>query len=138
MKRLHVNIHVNNVNESINFYNALFNAQPTVVKEDYAKWMLEDPRVSFAISLANSDTGVAHLGIQAENETELKEIYSNIENADAKMREEGHTVCCYAQSEKSWVKDPQNVEWEAFHTYGEAVVNKSEETACCDDTCCAA
>ena len=138
MKRLHVNIHVNNVNESINFYNTLFNAQPTVRKEDYAKWMLEDPRVNFAISLASNDTGVAHLGIQAENEVELMEIYSNIEKADAKMREEGHTVCCYAQSEKSWVKDPQNVEWEAFHTYGEAVVNKSEETACCDDNCCVA
>jgi len=138
MKRLHVNVHVSNVNESVSFYNALFNAQPTVSKVDYAKWMLDDPRVNFSISLTKAATGVAHLGIQAESEVELKELYSNIEKADAKMREEGHTVCCYAQSEKSWVKDPQNIEWEVFHTYGESVVNKTENAVCCDDSCCAA
>ncbi len=138
MKRLHVNLHVNNVEESVGFYNALFNAEPTVRKEDYAKWMLEDPRVNFSISLGGHELGVRHLGIQAENESELREIYANIEKADTKMREEGHTVCCYAQSEKSWVKDPQNVEWEAFYTYGESEVNKVESSECCDDNCCVA
>ena len=138
MKRLHVNLRVKDITESINFYNALFGSEASVTKKDYAKWMLEDPRVNFSISLGGEEFGVRHLGIQAESEAELKELYSNIEKADAQMVEEGHTVCCYAQSEKSWVKDPQSVEWEAFYTYGESEVNKVENSECCDDTCCVA
>ena len=138
MKTLHVNLQVHSIEDSINFYNALFNAKPTVEKPDYAKWLLEDPRVNFSISLGGNNPGLRHLGIQVETEEELKEIYANIEKTDSLAREEGHTVCCYAQSEKSWVKDPQGVEWEAFHTYGESEVNKTAATECCEDTCCTA
>lgn len=138
MKRLHLNLGVKSIEDSVNFYKALFNAEPDVTKADYAKWSLSDPSVNFSIS-ASDVVGVKHLGIEAENEAELKEVYGHIDNADnAMVREEGHTVCCYHQSEKSWVKDPQGVEWEAFHTYGTSAVNKEvvEEAACCDDTCC--
>ena len=122
----------------MNFYNALFDAEPTVQKADYAKWLLDDPRVNFSISLGGDLPGLRHLGIQADTEEELKEIYANIDKTNSSVDEEGHTVCCYSQSEKSWVKDPQGVEWEAFHTYGESEVNKIEKTEsqCCDDTCC--
>ena len=136
MKRLHVNLQVPDLTASVNFYNALFNASPTVLKPDYAKWLLDDPRVNFSISQGLSNPGLQHLGIQAESEAELQEIYANIEKTQALVEEEGHTVCCYAQSEKSWVKDPIGIEWEAFHTYGESEVNKLETTACCDDKCC--
>lgn len=139
MKRLHVNLLVKNVEETVGFYNALFGTEPTVEKPDYAKWLLDDPSVNFSISLSKDKQGVNHLGIQAESEEELQEIYANITKADAVMEEEGHTVCCYAKSEKSWVKDPQGVEWEAFYTYGESEVNKITTPAsreCCEDTCC--
>ena len=137
MKRLHVNLNVENIDESVGFYNALFNHEPTVQKPDYAKWMLDDPRVNFSISRSKSkQPGIEHLGIQAENETELQEVYSNIERAEGEIRAEGDTICCYAQSNKSWIKDPQGVEWEAFYTYGESEVNKVVNSACCDDTCC--
>lgn len=138
MKRLHVNLGVKSIEESVSFYQALFNTVPTVQKPDYAKWSLNEPSVNFSISLAPENLGVKHLGIEAGTEDELKEVYSHIGNAEnATVREEGHTVCCYHQSEKSWVKDPQGVEWEAFHTYGTLQVNKVvEEAACCDDTCC--
>lgn len=136
MKRLHVNLAVNSIEESIGFYNEMFNAKPTVEKSDYAKWISDNPSVNFSISLAKENTGIKHLGIEAENEKELQEIYGNIERADGTVREEGDTVCCYAQSNKSWIKDPQGIEWEAFHTYGESDVNKVAESACCDDNCC--
>ena len=139
MKRLHVNVLVKEVEESVKFYNALFNAQPTVIKPDYAKWMLDDPRVNFSISLSKGNVGVNHLGIQAETHEELNEIYTHIKNADAVMEEEGHTVCCYTQSEKAWVNDPQEVKWEAFHSYGDSEVNKVEtptSVKCCEDSCC--
>ena len=117
----------------------MFNAAPDVQKPDYAKWMLEDPKVNFSLSLGKGKVGLNHLGIQAESEAELHEIYANITRADTVMEEEGHTVCCYAQSEKSWVKDPQQVEWEAFHTYGDSDVNKitsSTTRECCETSCC--
>lgn len=139
MKRLHVNLLVKEIDETVGFYNALFNAKPTVTKPDYVKWMLEDPKVNFSISLSQSKVGLNHLGIQAESEEELKEIYANIKNSDAVMDEEGHTVCCYTQSEKAWVNDPQNIKWEAFHSYGESEVNSitsSESSECCEPTCC--
>ena len=136
MKRLHVSLSVKDIEESVRFYNNLFNAEPTVLKGDYAKWLLDEPSVNFSISKKAANHGLEHLGIQAEDEKELQEVYQNFEKTQAEVLEEGHTVCCYAQSEKSWVKDPQGVEWEAFHTYGESEVNKSETAACCDDTCC--
>lgn len=136
MKRLHVNLRVDSLEKSVDFYNALFKEEPSVQKPDYAKWMLEDPRVNFSISLSKNNPGIEHLGIQAENEGELADLYERLEVADSLVREEGDTVCCYAKSEKSWIKDPQDVEWEIFHTYGESDVNKIADSACCDDTCC--
>jgi hypothetical protein len=101
--------------------------------------MLDDPRVNFSISLSKDKQGVNHLGIQAESEEELQAIYANITQANAVMEEEGQAICCYAQSEKYWVKDPQGIEWEAFYTYGESDVNKittPTSRECCEDSCC--
>ena len=123
MKRLHVHVGVEDLDRSIGFYSTLFGARPTVVKPDYAKWMLDDPRVNFAIS-SGRDTarGIEHLGIQAEDGAELSEVYGRLKVAGRPVLEEGRTTCCYAQSEKSWVSDPDGVIWETFHTTGEATV----------------
>lgn len=120
MKRLHVHVGVADLDQSIRFYSTLFAAEPTVTKPDYAKWMLEDPRVNFAISTRPEGGGVRHLGIQVENEAELQEVYARLKQADAPTYEEGQTTCCYAKSEKTWVSDPQGVAWETFHTTGES------------------
>lgn len=121
MKRLHVHVGVNDLDRSIQFYSNLFAAEPTVTKSDYAKWMLEDPRVNFAISVRAADaTGVRHLGIQVESQDELADVYTRLKAADAPVFEEGQTTCCYAKSEKSWINDPQGVPWETFHTTGES------------------
>jgi catechol 2,3-dioxygenase-like lactoylglutathione lyase family enzyme len=123
MKRLHVHVGVADLDRSIGFYSTLFGAQPTVVKDDYAKWMLDDPRVNFAISSGNhARKGIEHLGIQVESTDELSEVYSRLKAADRPVLEEGATTCCYAKSEKSWIADPDGVVWEAFHTNGEAAV----------------
>ena len=123
MKRLHVHVGVSDLDQSITFYSTLFGAGPSVVRDDYAKWMLEDPRVNFAISSGrHSATGIEHLGIQAEDGAELAEVYGRLESAGRPVLEEGATTCCYAKSEKSWVADPDGVIWEAFHTTGEATV----------------
>ena len=122
MKRLHVHVGVENLDQSIRFYSTLFAAGPTVVKEDYAKWMLDDPRVDFAISSGNAHKGIEHLGIQVETGPELTEVYARLKAADRPVLEEGATTCCYARSEKSWIADPQGVVWEAFLTNGEATV----------------
>jgi catechol 2,3-dioxygenase-like lactoylglutathione lyase family enzyme len=140
MKRLHVHMAVDNLDQSIRFYSTLFASEPTVVKSDYAKWMLEDPRVNFAISTHNGRaSGVDHLGIQVEDNGELHEVYARLKAADGPMLEEGMTTCCYAKSEKSWISDPAGVAWETFHTVGESTVygvaaprEKMTETgACC-------
>jgi catechol 2,3-dioxygenase-like lactoylglutathione lyase family enzyme len=121
MKRLHVHVGVNDLDRSIQFYSNLFAAEPTVTKNDYAKWMLDDPRVNFAISVRAADAlGVRHLGIQAESQEELGEVYARLKSAEAPVFEEGATTCCYAKSEKSWINDPQGVAWETFHTTGES------------------
>jgi catechol 2,3-dioxygenase-like lactoylglutathione lyase family enzyme len=121
MKRLHVHVGVENLTTSIDFYSTLFGAAPAVVKHDYAKWMLEDPRVNFAISSGRHATkGIEHLGIQAENTDELTDVYGRLHAAGRPVLEEGATTCCYAQSEKSWISDPDGVVWEAFHTNGDA------------------
>ena len=122
MKRLHVHVGVSDLDRSIGFYSTLFGSEPTVVKGDYAKWMLDDPCVNFAISAANAAKGIEHLGIQAEDKEELAEVYGRLEVAGRPVLEEGATTCCYAKSEKSWVSDPDGVIWEAFHTTGEATV----------------
>ncbi len=120
MKRLHVHVAVENLDQSIKFYSALFAAQPSVAKPDYAKWMLEDPRVNFAISTRGGGTGLDHLGIQVEDAAELQEVYGRLKQAERPVLEEGQTTCCYAQSEKSWISDPQGVAWETFLTTGES------------------
>lgn len=122
MKRLHVHVGVADLYRSIGFYSTLFGTRPTVVKDDYAKWMLEDPRVNFAISSGNARKGIEHLGIQVEEPAELADVYSRLKAADRPVLDEGCTTCCYARSEKSWVADPDGVVWEAFHTTGESTV----------------
>jgi catechol 2,3-dioxygenase-like lactoylglutathione lyase family enzyme len=122
MKRLHVHVGVDDLDASIKFYSTLFAAEPSVTRADYAKWMLEDPRVNFAISSGgHAARGIEHLGIQVESAEELAEVYGRLKAADAPVLEEGATTCCYARSEKSWIADPQGVVWETFHTVGEAV-----------------
>lgn len=120
MKRFHVNVRVQNLEASVAFYSALFAAQPTVLKPDYAKWMLEDPRINFAISYHPENAGIEHLGIQAENPEELQEVYGRLQQAKGTIRQEDKCTCCYAKSEKSWITDPQGVDWEAFYTFGTA------------------
>jgi catechol 2,3-dioxygenase-like lactoylglutathione lyase family enzyme len=122
MKRLHVHVGVEDLDRSVGFYTALFGAGPTILKADYAKWMLDDPRVNFAISQGKAKQGVEHLGIQAEDEAELAEVYGRLGAADRPVLEEGVTTCCYARSEKSWTADPDGLVWEAFLTMGEARV----------------
>jgi catechol 2,3-dioxygenase-like lactoylglutathione lyase family enzyme len=138
MKRLHVNISVTDLDASIGFYTALFDSAPTVQKSDYAKWMLDDPRVNFAITTRGARKGIDHLGIQVENDAELKEVYARLETANAPTIEEGETTCCYAHSEKSWAFDPDSIAWETFLTRGESTVYgsdgirpKDHPSACC-------
>jgi predicted enzyme related to lactoylglutathione lyase len=121
MKRMHIHLAVEDLDRSIRFYAALFAAEPSVVKPDYAKWMLDDPRVNFAISTGGGRApGLDHLGIQVEDAPELEEVYGRLKDAEGPVLEEGKTTCCYAQSEKSWIADPQNVAWEAFLTTGDS------------------
>ena len=143
MKRLHIHVGVDDLDRSIGFYSTLFATGPTVVKADYAKWMLDDPRVNFAISSSgHAAKGIEHLGIQAEDQAELAEVYARLKDADRPVLDEGATTCCYAKSEKSWIADPDGVVWEAFLTNGEATVYGdspmlsalsagASETTCC-------
>jgi uncharacterized glyoxalase superfamily protein PhnB len=120
MKRFHVHVSVDNLPNAIGFYSALFAAQPSIVRPDYAKWMLDDPRVNFAISSRGRAPGLDHLGIQAEDQTELHEVYARLDQAGAPVIEQGETQCCYARSEKSWIDDPAGISWETFLTTGES------------------
>jgi catechol 2,3-dioxygenase-like lactoylglutathione lyase family enzyme len=122
MKRLHVHVSVPDLDQSIRFYSTLFATQPTVRKPDYAKWMLEDPRVNFAISSRSHDTGVDHLGIQVESQDELAELGSRLAEAGEAVRVQKAATCCYARSDKGWVTDPTGLSWETFFTHGEATV----------------
>ena len=120
MKRLHLHVAVPDLAQSIGFYATLFGAQPTVVKDDYAKWMLDDPRVNFAISQRGAAAGVDHVGIQVESPAELAELAGRLKAAGATTLDQTATTCCYAKSEKSWINDPQGVAWETFLTTGES------------------
>ncbi|TSB05066.1 ArsI/CadI family heavy metal resistance metalloenzyme [Sphingorhabdus contaminans] len=144
MKRLHVHVGVDNLDQSVAFYSALFGTEPSVAKSDYAKWMLEDPRVNFAISRKEGAAkGVEHLGIQVEDGAELADVYGRLKKAGGPVLEEGATTCCYAKSEKSWIADPDGVVWEAFLTQGASTVygdspdfdqltgDNAAATACC-------
>jgi predicted enzyme related to lactoylglutathione lyase len=122
MKRLHVHVSVEDITQSVGFYSALFAAQPSVLKPDYAKWMLEDPRVNFAISTRGREPGLDHLGIQVENTDELHDVYARLRRAGGSIIEQGQATCCYAKSEKSWIDDPAGIAWETFHTTGESTV----------------
>jgi catechol 2,3-dioxygenase-like lactoylglutathione lyase family enzyme len=121
MKRLHVHVAVDDLQRSIGFYSELFAAKPSVTKPDYAKWMLDDPRVNFAISTRGRAPGLDHLGIQVENESELHEVYDRLRKAGGDIVEQGQTNCCYAKSEKSWIDDPAGIAWETFLTTGESI-----------------
>src|SRR5215467_12897549 len=141
MKRLHVHVAVDDLQYSIGFYSALFAAQPSVIKSDYAKWILDDPRVNFAISARGRAAGLDHLGIQVVDKDELNDVYARLHKADGKIIEQGQTICCYAKSEKSWIDDPAGIAWEAFRTTGESteygdgsgerVARLAHEKSCC-------
>ena len=121
MKRFHVHVGGADLDASIAFYTRLFGAAPSVTKDDYAKWMLDDPRINFAISRkCGADKGIEHLGVQVEDAAELAEVYGRLQAADRPVLEEGATTCCYARSEKSWIADPDGVVWEAFLTTGDS------------------
>ncbi len=133
MKRFHVHLNVDDLDRSIRFYSALFAIEPTVRKPDYAKWLLEDPRVNFAISNTGRTPGVDHLGIQAENESELTELGQRLDAAGGSVLPEMAAVCCYARSDKAWTEDPQGTRWETFHTHGEATTYYAVDSACATD-----
>jgi len=162
MKRFHVNVSVADINEGIRFYSALFAGPPTVQKSDYAKWMLEDPRINFAIAQRGQVPGVNHVGFQVDSPEELTAMRGQLTAADNSIIEQADASCCYAKSNKYWVTDPAGVAWETFHTldsipiYGQdtdlapkdkvsscCVPEKSETSAVCcapkaaDESCCA-
>jgi catechol 2,3-dioxygenase-like lactoylglutathione lyase family enzyme len=132
---MHVHVSVRDLDASVRFYSTLFATTPAVLKSDYAKWMLDDPLVNFAISTRGAPVGIEHLGIQVADADELHEVYERLEKADAPLLEEGETVCCYAKSEKTWIEDPQGIRWETFLTTGESTTYGSEApklaAACC-------
>jgi catechol 2,3-dioxygenase-like lactoylglutathione lyase family enzyme len=135
MKRLHIHVGVKDLARSVQFYSTLFGEQPTKLKEDYAKWMLSDPKINFAISTRVSSEGVDHLGIQVDEDSELAALTERLKSADLGVYDEGETTCCYADSNKAWVQDPSGVAWEAYRTMGDAeVFNTKSET---DESCCA-
>ncbi len=136
MKRFHVHVNVDHLDASIRFYTTLFGAAPSVVKPDYAKWMLDDPRVNFAISQRGRPAGLDHLGLQADEEAELAEIGGRLLAADAVTLAEQGTTCCYAHSDKFWAEDPQGVRWETFRTLGEATTYAGSEAKGAANACC--
>ncbi|HSC06731.1 MAG TPA: ArsI/CadI family heavy metal resistance metalloenzyme [Steroidobacteraceae bacterium] len=143
MKRFHVHVHVDDLEKNIRFYSTLFDARPAIVKPDYAKWMLEDPRLNFAISTGSSHAGIGHLGLQVDGPQELAEIEARGDAAELGGVAERAAHCCYAKSNKHWFTDPQGIAWETFESFGmideygadrEAEV---ENSACSGSSCCA-
>jgi len=139
MKRFHVHAHVEDLGKSIAFYSKMFGAEPTRVESDYAKWMLDDPRINFAISTRGGQPGVDHLGIQTDTDEELQELKARAAAADMALLDEGETTCCYARSDKYWVTDPQGIAWEQFRTLGSIPVFSEREPAAAAQAsaCCA-
>ncbi len=146
MKRFHVHVHVEDLAQSVAFYSKMFATEPTRRESDYAKWMLDDPRINFAISTRGGTPGVDHLGIQTDTADELVALKAQAKSADLALFDQGETSCCYAKSEKHWITDPQGVAWEHFHTLGdipvfgsgslsskavEPMAAPSESSACC-------
>jgi catechol 2,3-dioxygenase-like lactoylglutathione lyase family enzyme len=138
MKRLHVSIAVRDLDKSIRFYSALFGVKPTVLKTDYAKWMLEDPHVNFSISSRDKHKGIDHLGLQVDDDAELAMLTQRLAHAGQSVYQQRATTCCYAKSNKAWVHDPEGVAWEAFHTFGESMTYSGQaadgkkSSTCCD------
>ncbi len=143
MKRLHLHVSVHDLAQSVRFYSTLFAAGPAVTKADYAKWMLDNPSVNFAISTHGGKPGLDHAGIQVGTQEELQEVYARLRQAGRPVSEQGATTCCYAQSEKAWITDPQGLSWEAFLTTGESTVHGDKaglgpvRTASQGQSCCA-
>lgn len=137
MKRMHVHVSVDDLNKSIQFYNQLFGTTPSVEKPDYAKWMLDDPRVNFAISQRGNKPGLDHLGIQVDSSEELAEIEQRLQAADLSMLTQEGTTCCYAKSDKHWVQDPSGIAWESYHTLDSAPTFNDANGAAANSACCA-
>ena len=143
MKRFHVHVAVDDLTKSIRFYSALFSAEPSVLKDDYAKWMLDDPRINFAISKRGQKPGINHLGLQVESDEELQQIHGCLEKAEGEIVAEEGVACCYAKSDKYWITDPQGIAWESFRSLGEvplfggdvegeaSCATPASEAACC-------
>lgn len=135
MKRMHIHLGVENIEESVRFYSALFGAEPTKLKPDYAKWMLEDPRLNFAISTRTSNIGLDHMGLQVDDAEELSALRDQMSAANISTHSDGETTCCYARSEKSWVEDPSGIAWEAYHSMEEVQIFSGSDAvsigACC-------
>lgn len=137
MKRFHIHVGVKNLESSVQFYSTLFGQKPIKLKPDYAKWLLEDPRLNFAISTRTGEFGVDHLGIQVEEATELAEIAERLKRADLKLQDEGETTCCYSKSNKAWVTDPAGIAWETYQKMADADVfseksdSPNNEASCC-------
>jgi catechol 2,3-dioxygenase-like lactoylglutathione lyase family enzyme len=122
MKRFHMHVAVDNLEQSIRFYSALFGAEPAKLKPDYAKWMLDDPRINFAISTRGAKPGLDHVGLQVDDVSELEVLRAQLAAANIATRGDGEATCCYARSEKSWVQDPSGIAWEAYHTMADAAL----------------
>jgi len=137
VKRFHVHLHVDDLQTSLAFYSQLFSAQPARVEADYAKWMLEDPRVNFAISTRGNKPGLDHLGFQTDSAEELDNLRQAAGSADMALIDEGETTCCYASSEKHWIVDPQGIPLEHFRTLGNVAVFNEQQTASEGGACCA-
>jgi catechol 2,3-dioxygenase-like lactoylglutathione lyase family enzyme len=136
VNRFHVHLNVSNLDDSIRFYSQLFARAPAVVKGDYAKWMLEDPRVNFAISTTGRAPGIDHLGIQVDSGDELVALGRRLDAAGSTVVPEADATCCYARSDKMWTEDPQGMRWETFHTFGDAVTYYAADDACSTDAAC--
>ncbi|MCU0813684.1 MAG: glyoxalase/bleomycin resistance/dioxygenase family protein [Burkholderiaceae bacterium] len=137
MKRFHVHLHVDDLARSVGFYSKLFAAEPSRVEGDYAKWMLDDPPLNFAISTRGDRPGIDHLGIQTDDAAELAAMKARAQAADMALLDEGETTCCYARSEKHWVTDPQGIAWEHFHTLGNIPVFREKTAPAAHGACCA-
>jgi len=137
MSRFHIHIAVDDLQRSVDFYSAVFGSQPSVVKDDYAKWALEQPRLNFAISTRGRNPGLDHIGLQAEDDAELQLIRQRLEAAGIQGQAQEATTCCYAQSDKYWVQDPSGIAWETFHTLASAPVFGEQAEAVKENTCCA-
>ncbi|MFA6125339.1 ArsI/CadI family heavy metal resistance metalloenzyme [Sphingomonas sp.] len=127
MKRLHLHVSVPDIDQAIGFYTTLFDTPPTVTKDDYAKWMLEDPRVNLAISSRGRSAGIDHVGVQVDSAEELAELATRLKAAGSTTFDQEATTCCYAKSDKSWVTDTAGVRWETFFTHGEATAYGEDE-----------